>query len=82
MLVTVPLMYQLDFYDICFFMNSLKHPTVAINILDYISFTTIASSTVPDHHHTTNYDCFLSKKLHNEFLFQKITQTLELFTYN
>ena len=35
----LPLMYQLDFYDICFFINSLKNPTVgAFNILNYVSF--------------------------------------------
>ena len=44
----LPLMYQLDFYDICFFINSLKNPSAAFNILDYVSFTT--SSTRSSSH--------------------------------
>jgi len=39
-LLNLPLMYQLDFYDICFFIKSVKGPTAAFNILDYVSFYT------------------------------------------
>jgi len=41
----LPLMYRLDFYDICFFINSLKNPTVAFNILNCVSFTSSSSIT-------------------------------------
>jgi len=39
----LPLMYQLDFYDICFFINSLKNPTAAFNIMNYVSFTSTST---------------------------------------
>ena len=34
----LPLMYQFDYYDISFFINSIKNPNPGFNILDYISF--------------------------------------------
>ena len=34
----LPLKYQLHFYDTCFFINSLKDPTVAFSILNYLCF--------------------------------------------
>ena len=34
----LPLMYQFDYYDISFFINSIKNPNPGFNILDYVSF--------------------------------------------
>ena len=63
-------MYQLDSYHICFFINSLKNLTAAFNILDYVSFTTSITRSLSH-----------NKSMTGEFLFQKTTQTLEIFTY-
>ena len=35
----LPLMYLLDYYDIMFFITSLKHPSPHFNILDYLKFS-------------------------------------------
>ena len=73
----LPLMHHLDFYDICFFINALKNPIAAFNVFGYVLF--ITSSTKSSSRNKLRNIFSPCKKLHKEFLFQKITQTLKLF---
>ena len=37
-LTLLPLMYQFDYYDVSFFINSIENPNPGFSILDYASF--------------------------------------------
>ena len=49
----LPLMYLLDYYDIMFFVTSLKNPSTHFNILDYVKFSSFNTRSS-----TTNKLCY------------------------
>ena len=51
----LPLLYMLDFYDILFFVKSLKQPHLRFNIFNYVSFSTSRTRSATTHKLLHNY---------------------------
>jgi len=69
----LPLIYQLDFYDIYFFINSLKNPTAAFNILNYVSYT---SSSTRSASHNKLMTIFSPRIYIMNFYFRRLPNSL------
>ena len=69
----LPLMYLLDYYDIMFFVTSLKHPSTHFNIQQYVKFSN--SNTRSSTANKLCYTCI------NSLLFYTFTLNLKLSTY-
>ena len=68
----LPLMYMLDYYDIMFFVTSLKNPSTHFNIQDYVKFSSFNTRSS-----TTNKLCytFSPNNTSRHFYFTRLPRT-------
>ena len=63
----LPLMHTLDYYDILFFVKSLKQPSNHFNILNYVRFSKNRTRSATNNKVLHNYSC--NNKIPNSYFY-------------